>query len=95
MAPPDPTRLILFTRYPTPGRTKTRLIPLLGEEGAASLARRMTLRTLRTSQEICRDPNRVLEIRYDEGNEEAMHHWLGEPLFVREQGSNVLDCRSD
>ena len=29
--------LIVFTCYPEPGKTKTRLIPLLGAEGAADL----------------------------------------------------------
>ena len=28
-------RVIVFTRYPEPGRVKTRLIPALGEDGAA------------------------------------------------------------
>ncbi|MEJ2168327.1 MAG: hypothetical protein P8X90_22650 [Desulfobacterales bacterium] len=35
-------RLIIFSRYPEPGTTKTRLIPALGAEGAADLQRRMT-----------------------------------------------------
>jgi len=34
-------RLIIFTRYPEPGTTKTRMIPELGVEGAADLQRRM------------------------------------------------------
>ena len=38
--------LILFTRFPTPGLTKTRLIPALGAEGAADLQRQMTEHTL-------------------------------------------------
>ena len=42
-------RLILFARFPEPGRVKTRLIPLLGAEGAAALHRRLVLRTLRTA----------------------------------------------
>lgn len=43
---PAPQRLIIFTRYPTPGQTKTRLIPALGPEGAAGLQRQMTEHTL-------------------------------------------------
>ena len=31
--------LILFARYPVPGKVKTRLIPALGAEGAAGLHR--------------------------------------------------------
>jgi glycosyltransferase A (GT-A) superfamily protein (DUF2064 family) len=39
-------RLVLFTRFPTPGQAKTRLIPALGAEGAAALHRHLTERTL-------------------------------------------------
>ncbi len=42
--PPTPgpcdRHLILFGRYPVPGKTKTRLVPLLGEVGAADWHRR-------------------------------------------------------
>lgn len=47
-AHPDATLVILFTRLPEPGRTKTRLIPLLGAEGAAAAARQLTERALAT-----------------------------------------------
>jgi len=43
-------RLIVFTRYPEPGRTKTRLIAKLGAAGAAGLQREMTIHTLATAQ---------------------------------------------
>ena len=39
-------RIIVFAKAPVPGRVKTRLIPVLGEAGAAQLARRMLDRTL-------------------------------------------------
>ena len=35
------TRILVFAREPAPGKAKTRLIPALGEEGAARLARLM------------------------------------------------------
>ena len=38
---PAAERLVIFTRYPRPGKAKTRMIPLLGRRGAANLARRM------------------------------------------------------
>ncbi len=41
-------QLIVFTRYPEPGTTKTRLIPALGAAGAADLQRQMTEHTLQT-----------------------------------------------
>jgi uncharacterized protein len=39
----------VMARAPVPGETKTRLIPLLGAEGAASLQRELTLQALRTA----------------------------------------------
>ncbi|MDJ0622515.1 MAG: TIGR04282 family arsenosugar biosynthesis glycosyltransferase [Desulfocapsaceae bacterium] len=35
--------ILLFTKYPQPGNSKTRLIPALGPDGAADLQRAMTL----------------------------------------------------
>jgi rSAM/selenodomain-associated transferase 1 len=37
------TGIVLFARAPVPGAAKTRLIPLLGEQGAAGLHREMTV----------------------------------------------------
>jgi rSAM/selenodomain-associated transferase 1 len=42
MQHPD-TRILIFARAPEAGKTKTRLIPALGTQGAAELHRRMTL----------------------------------------------------
>ena len=38
--------LLVFAKPPTPGYAKTRLIPALGQQGAAELHRRLVLRTL-------------------------------------------------
>jgi hypothetical protein len=43
------TALIVFARAPEPGRVKTRLVPLLGEKGAARLHAQLVERTLRTA----------------------------------------------
>lgn len=40
------TRIVIFAKAPVAGLAKTRLIPALGAEGAAGLARRMLLHTL-------------------------------------------------
>ncbi|HEY9554022.1 TIGR04282 family arsenosugar biosynthesis glycosyltransferase [Allosphingosinicella sp.] len=40
-------RIIIFAKAPVPGHAKTRLIPALGPEGAAELARRMLFDTCR------------------------------------------------
>lgn len=42
--------LLVFARAPLPGRAKTRLIPRLGEAGAARLQARLTAHTLRTAR---------------------------------------------
>jgi len=41
--------IIVFARAPLPGRVKTRLVPRLGEWGAARLQARLTRQTLRTA----------------------------------------------
>src|SRR3972149_7533646 len=49
--------LILFARAPIPGEAKTRLIPLLGEEGAAVLYERMLIRSMTRATDAA--PGRV------------------------------------
>lgn len=58
------TRIIVFAKAPVAGRVKTRLIPALGAQGAAELARAMLARTLQTALdagcgavELCSEPH--------------------------------------
>jgi len=44
----DETAVVIFARAPRPGLVKTRLIPLLGAEGAAALHAKLVKRTLET-----------------------------------------------
>lgn len=41
-----PVRIVIFAKAPQPGFAKTRLIPALGAQGAADLARRLLVHTL-------------------------------------------------
>lgn len=57
------TTLVIFAKAPQPGTAKTRLIPALGAEGAADLARRMLVHTLQQALaagvgpvELCMSP---------------------------------------
>jgi len=50
-AKPTSCRIVVFAKAPAPGRVKTRLIPTLGEAGAAALHRRLVMHTLRAAQE--------------------------------------------
>ncbi len=58
-----PIRIVIFAKAPLPGRAKTRLIPALGEAGAAQLALRMLELALEQAQkaavgpvELCMSP---------------------------------------
>lgn len=58
-----PPRLVVFAKAPQPGLAKTRLIPALGAQGAADLARRMLQHTLQQAMtakvgtvELCMSP---------------------------------------
>lgn len=44
-----PARILLFAKSPTPGQAKTRLIPLLGADGAADLQARLCRSACRTA----------------------------------------------
>ncbi len=83
-------RLIIFTRYPEPGKTKTRLIPGLGAEGAADLQRKMTEHALKTASEV---EGLELEIRYAGGGDAAMREWLGDEHRYTDQGDGDLGDR--
>ena len=88
-----PERLIVFTRFPEPGKTKTRLIPALGERGAAALQRRMTEHIIATAAKVNNRPDLNIEVRHEGGNADSMRNWLGPQLVYRAQGSGDLGRR--
>lgn len=83
-------RVIVFTRYPEPGKTKTRLIPELGPQGAADLQHDMTEHMV---DAVSSCASASVEIHYSGGTEEAMTRWLGEEATFREQGEGDLGDR--
>lgn len=94
-------RSIIFTRYPEPGKTKTRLIPALGASGAATLQRQMTEHTLSKVRELQSDcalrthtasPLSV-EVRFAGGNLTLMQGWLGSDIVYQPQGEGDLGSR--
>jgi uncharacterized protein len=85
--------LIIFIRYPEPGTTKTRLIPLLGAEGAADLQRKMTEQTLSQVKRLSTSRELRVGIRYDGGDKDLMQTWLGRDFEYRPQGSGNLGGR--
>lgn len=86
-------RLIIFTRYPEPGKTKTRLIPALGPERAAFLQQWMTEHTLTQAQLLQTNLPIELEVRFTGGNRRLMRSWLGRGLIYQGQGDGDLGQR--
>ncbi|MBC6475884.1 MAG: TIGR04282 family arsenosugar biosynthesis glycosyltransferase [Hormoscilla sp. GM102CHS1] len=89
-------RLIVFTRYPEPGKTKTRLIDALGKEGAANLHRQLAKHTLRQVKSLvgwvsARDP--TLEVYFTGATEALMREWLGDNLVYHQQRNGDLGAR--
>ncbi|RAM51637.1 MAG: hypothetical protein C6Y22_10490 [Hapalosiphonaceae cyanobacterium JJU2] len=87
--------LIIFTRYPEPGLTKTRLIPALGTGGAAHLQRQMTEYTLLKVRELQKAIAISIEVRFTGGNLELMQSWLGADLIYQSQGEGDLGKRME
>jgi uncharacterized protein len=86
-------RLILFTRYPMPGQAKTRLIPVLGEQGAAALQRRLTLRAIRLAESVKATCGAEFEICFDGADAPVMQGWLGDRFKFCPQGQGDLGQR--
>jgi uncharacterized protein len=82
-------RIIIFAKAPVAGRVKTRLIPALGAEGAARLARQMLEGTIEEAVasgltvELCADP------------EPSHPDWQGQlpPVAATSQGAGNLGER--
>ena len=82
--------LIIFSRYPEPGKTKTRMIPALGAEGASELQRQMTEHCLNTAKKLLSSRNITIEVHFSGGNKELMAEWLGQDLEYVPQITGVL-----
>jgi hypothetical protein len=91
--PQGSNRLIIFTRYPQPGTTKTRMIPKLGDEGAAELQRQMTEHIVSrvTGNTALRSTS--VEVRFEGGNKHLMAAWLGIGFDYSPQGNGDIGIR--
>jgi rSAM/selenodomain-associated transferase 2/rSAM/selenodomain-associated transferase 1 len=86
-------RVIVFTRYPKPGRTKTRLIPALGTEGAAALQQIMTELAIRRMDDLKSRRRLSLEVYYEGGTRRLLARWLGPDRRYRRQNRGNLGMR--
>ena len=80
--------IIIFTRFPEPGLTKTRLIPALGPEGACRLHRELTEKIVAQVQQIKKSYPLMMEIHFSGGSREQMAGWLGRDFeyVIQEEG---------
>ena len=87
-------RLIIFGRYPEPGTTKTRMIPLLGPIGAAELQRILAERLVGVAKSAISLIEADLIFCHEGGNLKKMQKWLGaEGLKFQHQSTGDLGAR--
>ena len=84
----EPT-LVIFARLPVPGKAKTRLIPALGDDGAARLYARLLNRTM----EEARASGLPVELRVTGGDVATFRELYGEGIAIRDQGDGGLGER--
>ncbi|MEG5139322.1 MULTISPECIES: TIGR04282 family arsenosugar biosynthesis glycosyltransferase [unclassified Microcoleus] len=88
-----PEKLMVFTRYPEPGKTKTRLIPVLGETGAANLHRLMAQKAIARSISLQNSRRLSVEIHHTGGSQQQMQDWLGSDIIYQNQIDGDLGAR--
>jgi rSAM/selenodomain-associated transferase 2/rSAM/selenodomain-associated transferase 1 len=87
--------LVIFTRYPTPGAAKTRLIPAVGAPGAAFIHRQMTEHTLDRARDLQEQVPVTISVHFDGSDRQQMAEWLGRDLVYQSQGDGDLGVRMD
>lgn len=82
--------LIVFLRFPEPGKAKTRLIPELGAEGAASLAHELTERALDVAEAAAAAGNIDVSVWYTGCDEiRAQEIAPGDFSYHEQSGENL------
>jgi uncharacterized protein len=83
-------RVVIFTRFPEVGTTKTRLIPALGPDGAADLQRGMTERALQRARELRKHRGINIHVSFEGGDQSLMSRWLGNDVrYVRQNRGDL------
>ncbi|MGB3211825.1 MAG: TIGR04282 family arsenosugar biosynthesis glycosyltransferase [Desulforhopalus sp.] len=82
-------RLLLFTRYPEAGNTKTRLIPELGATGAALLQKRLTESIVLQARLLEQNAGIKTTVHYTGGTREKMTSWLKSMTCVEQVAGDL------
>ena len=90
---PPIDRLIVFGRYPVPGRSKTRLIPAFGPAWAADLQRQLTEKIVATAEAFALQRGVNVEVCFEGGSEQKMRRWLGPDVSLSRQTPGDLGTR--
>lgn len=86
-------RLLVFVRWPEPGRAKTRLIPRLGPEGAAAVYRRVAEYVCGSVAQLDRPSLRRIACVEPAARLDDVGLWLGSRFAVAPQGEGDLGAR--
>ena len=81
--------LLLFTRYPESGRSKTRLIPALGADGAARLQKLLTEKIALQAKILAASHDVHTVVHYSGGTRGKMASWLGALSFVPQPNGDL------
>lgn len=82
--------IIIFTRFPEAGHTKTRLIPLLGAEKAALLHKKMAEKIFKECAELSTGKKLRIEIHYHGGNRKKIEEWIPKSFRSYQQTTGSL-----
>jgi len=83
--------LIVFGRYPIPGRVKTRLISHLGPMGAAQLQKDLTEGTIKKARSISHIADLIFS--FEGGSKSLLKRWLGRDIAYLPQKGTDLGSR--
>lgn len=82
--------VIIFTRYPEPGKVKTRLVPFLGAEKTARMHRELTEHIIRQILPLCEMRCIQISLHYTGGSFQQMKNWLKHNfLFLEQQKGDI------
>lgn len=84
---------IVFTRYPAAGAVKTRLVPVLGAQGAADVHAAMTRHAIRTAAKAMAVHDFSMEVHFDGGDRSGMRTLYGDEIPYIPQSGNDLGER--
>ncbi len=81
---------IIFSRFPHPGRSKTRLIAELGPDGAAHLQKQMTEHLLTAANLLDKQHASLqVELHMADATPHGMQNWLTDTMWRSQQGADL------